>query len=130
MPDTSMGQNIAEFEYGFPSVVVPCLKLECRAFGMLADLTPEQRALAEYMSELSEKAWHAGWIAHLEYDLWRAINGGTSSFGQMFLTQVHLQILRNLSERCCGWIVYTESEETFVPIDEWKKKYEAYRAKR
>jgi hypothetical protein len=44
----------------------------------------------------------------------------------MFLTQVHLQTLSNLSERCGGWIVYTESEETFVPIDEWKKKYEAY----
>jgi hypothetical protein len=59
-------------------------------------------------------------------NLWRAIIERWDSFGQMFLTQVHLQTLSNLSERCGGWIVYTESEETFVPIDEWKKKYEAY----
>lgn len=98
---------------------------------MLADLTPEQRALADYMSELSEKAWHAGWIAHLEYDLWDAIMGGSSSFGQMYLTAKQLQALRGLSERCAGWIVYDHAtEETFVPIDEWKSRYEANRAKR
>lgn len=96
---------------------------------MLADLNPEQLALADYMSELSEEAWHAGWIAHLEYDLWDAVTGGSSSFGQMDLTPEHLRALRNLSERCGGWIVYdTEVEETFVPIDEWKEKYDAHHA--
>ncbi len=96
---------------------------------MLADLNPEQRALADYMSELSEKAWHAGWIADLEYDIWGAVTGGSSSFGQMDLTSEHLQTLRNLSERCGGWIAYDDAiEETFVPINEWKEKYEAYRA--
>lgn len=98
---------------------------------MLADLNSEQRALADYMSELSEKAWHAVWIAHLEYDLWDAVTGGSSSFGQIYLTREHLQTLMNLSERCGGWIVYDQAnEETFVPIDEWKKRYETNRAKR
>jgi hypothetical protein len=34
---------------------------------MLADLNPEQRALADYMSEISEESWHAGWLSDLEY---------------------------------------------------------------
>ena len=95
---------------------------------MLADLNPEQRALANYMSEISETAWHAGWMAHLEHDLWQAITGGSNSFGQMVLSQEHLRKLISLSERCGGWIVFDDrSEETFVPIDEWKKRHEAYR---
>jgi hypothetical protein len=96
---------------------------------MLADLNPEQRALADYMSEISEEAWHAGWMAHLEYDLWRTNTGGSNSFGQMVLSQEHLRTLNSLSERCGGWIVFDEkNEETFVPIEEWKRRYEAYRA--
>jgi hypothetical protein len=96
---------------------------------ILADLNPEQRALAGYMSEISEEGWHAGWMAHLEYDLWQAITGGSNSFGKMDLTKEHLQTLRSLSERCGGWIVFDDkNEETFVPIDEWKKRYEAHRA--
>ena len=43
---------------------------------MLTDLTPDQRALAEYMSELSEQAIHAGWIQNLEHALWRARTEG------------------------------------------------------
>ena len=69
---------------------------------MLADLNSEQRALADSMSELSEKAWHAVWIAHLEYDLWTRSPGDRVRFGQVYLTREHLQTLMNLSERCGG----------------------------
>jgi hypothetical protein len=43
---------------------------------MLRDLTPAQLELAEYMSDLSEEAYCAGWMRDLEYALWDAAYGG------------------------------------------------------
>jgi hypothetical protein len=42
---------------------------------MLSDLTPDQRALARYMSDLSEEAYCAGWMSGLEYALWDGLIG-------------------------------------------------------
>jgi hypothetical protein len=42
---------------------------------MLADLSPDQRRLADYMSELSESAYCAGWMEGLEFALWEAVQG-------------------------------------------------------
>ena len=42
---------------------------------MLDDLTPEQRALAELMEELSEQAYCATWMSTLEVALWEMVLG-------------------------------------------------------
>jgi len=98
---------------------------------MLADLSLEQRALAEYMSELSEKAYHAGWESGLEYALWHAVIGGSSAYGQTDLTREQPETLKKLSDRCGGWIISDDAnEERFIPADEWKTRYEMYRAQR
>ena len=39
---------------------------------MLRVLTADQRQLANFMSNLSEQAYCAGWIEGLEYALWEA----------------------------------------------------------
>ena len=87
---------------------------------MLKDLTPDQRALAEYMSELSEQAIYAGWIQNLEHALWRARTEGPFVSTRLALTDIHVAKLRELNERCGGWIYFhPTNEETFVPTERW-----------
>jgi hypothetical protein len=50
---------------------------------MLGDLTAPQRRLAEFMSELSEEAYYAGWMLELEYALWEALVDGRSEYGRL-----------------------------------------------
>jgi len=89
---------------------------------MLDDLSAAQRELAEYMSELSELGWNAGWMHDLEYELWRALEVGPVPYGRAMLTASHLQRLRELSARCSGWIRFDAvEEETFVPIGDWQE---------
>jgi hypothetical protein len=91
---------------------------------MLSDLNDSQRALAESMSLLSEAGYHAGWMAGLEYDLWRAVIEGPFRYGQLDLTDAHVERLRGLSDACGGWIVFDSAgEETFVPISHWNDIY-------
>ena len=87
---------------------------------MLTDLTPDQRALAEYMSELSEKAIYAGWIGNLEHALWRARIEGPFVYTRLVMTDEHVSKLRELNERCGGWIVHDPIQgEMFVPTEKW-----------
>ena len=81
---------------------------------MLKDLTPDQTRLAQLMSELSEKAYYAGWMSGLEYAL------------STFSSQDVRNLLR-LSEACGGWIVFDdETEETWVPLAEWKRRFASW----
>ena len=41
----------------------------------------QQAELAKYMSELSEEAYAAGWMSHLEYNLWQVMKGEISDYG-------------------------------------------------
>ena len=87
---------------------------------MLSDLTSSQKALAEYMSELSERAYSAGWMMGLEFALWRAVTDGPFKYGHLELTCEHARHLAALSENCGGWIFFhAEREEVFVPLNEW-----------
>lgn len=87
---------------------------------MLRDLTPQQRALADRMSEISEEAFCAGWMRDLEYDLWRIVVAGGGTYGWRDLDRETVEELRSLSAACDGWIVFDdETEETFLPIQDW-----------
>jgi hypothetical protein len=91
---------------------------------MLTDLTPEQRELADYMSELSECAYCAGWMQDLEYALWCAATEGAFRYGRLDLTSEHIQRLRALSDASGGWIRFDENlEESFVPTVQWVEQY-------
>jgi hypothetical protein len=90
---------------------------------MLRDLTPPQRELAEYMSDLSEEAYCAGWESGLEYALWDAAYGLRGDYGRLRLNEDHRARLRRLSEACHGWIVFDdETEETWIPTAEWQRR--------
>lgn len=91
---------------------------------MLKDLTPPQRVLADYMSELSELAYSAGWMENLEYSLWRSVETGPYRYGRLDLTAEQIEKLKQLSALCRGWICFdAEAEETFVPLERWKQIY-------
>ena len=91
---------------------------------MIADLGPSQTALAEYMSELSEEAYAAGWMQGLEYTLWKAVVDGPRAFGRLHLGEAQIERLKELSSRCGGWVYFDEStEETFIDLGRWKMMY-------
>jgi hypothetical protein len=95
---------------------------------MLKDLTPSQRALADYMSELSEDAYCAGWLVGLEFELWEVVLGERKEFGFLDLGGEEAQRLRELSDRCAGWIIYDrDTEETWMPKSEWERWYSKWR---
>ena len=48
---------------------------------MFGELTDSEKALAEYMSELSEEAFFAGWMEGLEYALWKAVVENPFTYG-------------------------------------------------
>jgi hypothetical protein len=88
---------------------------------MLADLTPAQRALAQYMSALSEAAFLAGWMDGLEHALWRAVLEGPCQYGRLMVTEEHIARLKALSAACDGWIYFHKvHEESFVPVPVWR----------
>lgn len=91
-------------------------------------MEPDATKLMEYMSELSEEAYYAGWMDGLEYALWTAVLEGSLKYGHFQITRTHTAKLRELSDRCGGWIVWDDATElTFMPMDQWQKKYDAER---
>ena len=96
---------------------------------MLNDLTAAQQRLANYMSELSECAFSAGWIEGLEVALWQALPDKPFKYGSLELTSAHLNRLTELSTDCGGWIYFDdEDEETFVSFDDWRHQLVRFEA--
>jgi hypothetical protein len=96
---------------------------------MLRDLIPSQRRLADFMSELSEEAYYAGWMVGLEYALWDALADGRSIYGRLYLTDDHRARLIQLSSECGGWIVFDDAtEETWLPMTEWQARFTIWKS--
>jgi hypothetical protein len=94
---------------------------------VLNKLDPAARALAEYMSDLSEEAYYAAWMQDLEFDLWSAVIGGPRTYGRLEITGAHLARLTELSAAANGWIVFDDAqEETLVPLADWKRRFESW----
>ena len=58
---------------------------------MLSELTPDQRALAEAMSDLSEAAYCAAWMIGLECALWGLLASGETRYGRATLTKEEIE---------------------------------------
>ena len=81
--------------------------------------------LARLMSELSERAFFAGWMDGLEYELWTAVQNGPRTYGQITVDAHTIAQLRELSARCGGGVRFGDSEQEFVPLAEWERLYAA-----
>ena len=96
---------------------------------MINDLEGEAKELHDLMSDISEDCWCAGWMDDLEYRLWKMCVGGSREYGQDRVSEAQIQLLRELSKRCGGWIIFHDiTEETFVSLREWEELYNEYSA--
>jgi len=95
----------------------------------MRDLPPNALELADYMSELSEAAYSAGWMSDLEYALWQAVLDGPRKYGHLTITDAHISRLKSLAARAGGWIVFDdELGESLVPTDTWARMFHAWSA--
>jgi hypothetical protein len=95
---------------------------------LLLKLEPKARALADYMSALSEEAYCAAWMESLEFELWDAVISGPREFGRLAITPDHIAELRRLSEIAGGWIFFDDSdEETLLTIGEWQQRFDQWK---
>jgi hypothetical protein len=94
---------------------------------MLVQLPPDARSLADYMSDLSEEAYCAGWMLGLEYALWRAVLLGPRTYGRLKITAEHIERLKTLSTAAGGWIAFDDAlGEVLVTHDEWKQMFKKW----
>lgn len=84
------------------------------------------KILEHEMSRISEECYCAGWMSGLEFSLWAILQGDqANTYGQSFLTDDDLAILRELSSALNGWVYWNEKtdETTFIPMEEWLALY-------
>ena len=87
-------------------------------------MTPDAEKLKAYISALSEQAYSASWMQHLEYVLWPAVENGPRKYGCLSISQEHIDILRRLWRKSGGWIRWHEdSGETWIALDDWKRMF-------
>ena len=92
---------------------------------MIEHLTGASRELADYMSEISEEAYSAGWMDGLEYALWYAVQNGPTNYGRLVISEAHIQKLSHLSSVAKGWVYWHEENvESYIAIQEWVSMFE------
>lgn len=75
-------------------------------------------ALRDYMSDLSEKYWSAGWLSNCEYDIWDAFITGEPHHG-FDLNREERDALKAYVIMLGGWHTYDE----FLNLKDWLNKY-------
>lgn len=92
---------------------------------MYHDLNIHEKKLADFMSELSERCYAAGWMENLEYVLWETTLNGPRDYGQFRILEDDIHQMIQLSNNCNCWIYFDDSnEETSIPLRKWVDMYE------
>lgn len=106
-------------------MVILSLSLYHLPYLMRLNLTIEQGRLSDYMSEISERCYHAAWMNNLEYVLWHSIINGARKYGQDSITTQDIITLSILSEKSNCWIlVDDETEEMAINLLDWQQKFQ------
>jgi len=110
------------------------------------DLTADERALAQAMSDVSEGCFYAGWLGELEYSLWdlatngaaaASLNPAASKFAWGHCGADELEALLataiDLAQQCKRWIVWDGDMATdaltkvrAVDLDDWLVMFAAW----
>lgn len=93
------------------------------------------RLLSMLMSEISEECMCAGWEMGLEYTLWDVVLGRPIWSRWEDVTPEQREMLCELSQELGGWVIWNPDPKAtgdtlFVPLDEWRKMYADYVAKK
>lgn len=92
---------------------------------MISDLKEGEKLLMNYMSDISERCYTAGWMENVEYVLWDAVTTGPRNFGREQITEEDIQFLIQLSSKTNSWIIMDdEREEIAIDLEKWKRKFE------
>lgn len=93
---------------------------------MLKDLTPDQKVLSDFMSDISERCYYAGWMKNLEHVLWDAITSGQRKYGHADITSADINTLKTLADKSNSWIIYDDDlDETALDLNVWTSKFRA-----
>jgi hypothetical protein len=77
---------------------------------MIKDLTSQQHLLADFMSDISERCYYAGWMRNLEYVLWDALLHGQRKYGHGTISQEEIEALKDLSKAANAWIIFDDEK--------------------
>ena len=92
---------------------------------MFKDLSKQQKALCNLMSDVSEEDWAAGWMDGLEYALWHMILNGPAYYGFKFVDEQTIQQLKHLSDQAGCWIIFDDTTaEKAVSLSDWQGMFE------
>ena len=92
---------------------------------MIDDLTSDEKLLMNYMRDISEHCYDAGWMEHVEYVLWDAVTTGPRKYGRGQITKEDIQQLIQLYTKSNAWIIMDDkTEETAIDMGKWKKRFE------
>lgn len=98
----------------------------------MTTFAPEVAALYEYMSDISEDVYAAGWMAHCEWDLWAALTawrrGERAVWARVDITD-RMPRLDELSRTAGGWVWWPDhcDDAEFVPMERWLNLVEVRR---
>lgn len=93
-----------------------------------------QRLLLNYISELSEEYYCAGWLDSIEFQLWDLLQQNYEDiikvdFWRKRVDKEELQDMRFLAQTTNCWAIWDEEkEEMTIPLDQWIPKYESWKA--
>ncbi len=84
----------------------------------IADLA--KQSLEDFMSDISEDCYAAGWNMGLEYDLWGIVRGFRDRcYGMELISDEQIERLNALAEHAGGWC----AGRGFMPMADWQKEY-------
>lgn len=78
--------------------------------------------LLQLMGEISERAYAAGWMRDLEFDLWAAVVNGPRQYGVIELDQPTIDDLARFARAADGWWQWNETsgDPRLVELHAWK----------
>jgi hypothetical protein len=71
------------------------------------------------LREISENCYAAGWMSGIEFTVWDAVQGGTSSI----VNEQEAKLLKEASNVIGGWVAWNDhiGDAVFVPHSEWNR---------
>lgn len=83
------------------------------------------KALIDFISQISETQYCAGWMSGVEFDLWAIINKEKSIRWTWELNETEIETLKYFSKKINGWVRFPEEGKSpmFIPMELWKDIY-------